>query len=88
MPQAQPTYEPIVTTKSLEQSWALQPSVVYKSINLGTANAHIIDLALKNRSRDVIRPAGRGSKLWQSCDVIQASTSVCLLFLECPTLSY
>ena len=60
MPQAQATYEPIATTKSLEQSWALQPPVVYNSINLVTTNAHIIDLALKNRSRDVISPAGRG----------------------------
>ena len=33
-----------------------QPSLVYKSINLGTINAQIIDLALKVQRREIISP--------------------------------
>ena len=44
----------IFEPKLIEYDWALHPSAVNKSINLGTTNAQRIDLALKIRSRDVI----------------------------------
>ena len=42
--------------KLIEKDWALLFSLVNKSINLGTTSAQRIDLAIKVRSSDVIRP--------------------------------
>ena len=42
--------------KLIEKGWALQPSVINKGINLGTTNAHKIDLDLKVQSRKVMSP--------------------------------
>ena len=50
-PDAQLSYSNLI-----EIGWALQASLVNKSINLGTTNAQRIDLALKVRSRGVISP--------------------------------
>ena len=41
-------------SKFIEYGWALQPAVVNEYVNLGTTNAHRIDLALKIWSCDVI----------------------------------
>ena len=48
--------------------------MVNQSINLGTKNVQIIDLALKVRSCDVISTTHclNRQKKWRSCDVIKA----------------
>ena len=46
----------VLRAKLIEQGWALQPSLVNKSINLGTTNTQGIDQVLKVLSHDVIIP--------------------------------
>ena len=57
----------------VEKDCAVQPSVVNKSLNLGT-NANRIDPALEIISCDMIRPMHCLSslKMWRSRDVIMA----------------
>ena len=83
----------MLNAKLIEQGWALQPSLVNKRINLGTTSAQIINLALKERSSDVIRPMHCLTSLKILAELrchqgTFSAASVCLLFLECPTLFY
>ena len=80
-----------LTSKLMEEGWALQTAVVNKSINLGTTNAHRIGLALKIWSWYVISPMHCLTSLKIMVDLwchpgCFTAACVCLLFLECPTL--
>ena len=70
----------------------IRPTVVNKSINLGTTNPRSFDLALKVRSCIIINPMHcqtslkKVAELW--CHQGTFAACLCLLFLECPTLLY